>query len=599
MHLPRLSPALLLSLALPACAGLGGGASAPGPSAAPTSAPAGTPTAPVATTPAVAAPPPRAAHPNFLIILADDIGVDKLGAYADDVPGARTADLPVTPQLDGLAQAGLRFTSAWAAPVCSPTRAMIQTGQYGFRTGVSTTVPPGPGLASDAATFAQALVTSGYTTGLFGKWHLGTQGVRGSDDWRLADGQTMKDVADGPAPLRFGWQTYDGNLDGRIDDYHGWTRVQSQGNDRAVITQETRYATDVTTDVTLAWIQQQRGPWAAMVTYNAPHSDGEDRSYEADDIDPSCPARPRNDTPTAVYAALVQCLDDRVGKLINGIPAASLRDTVILFIGDNGTEKLVIDGPFLPTTGREYGKATAYETGVHVPYLVTSGQNWQERAACLAAGATAPCSYSSGVVAQPGRVVKAPVSVVDVAATLTSLAGTGLPSATDSVSFAGCLSGSSPTCNTGGAPRVLYTETYRSTAARGVSTGAAALRSGDQKLVIRYIPPGKCVRYEVYDLASDPLETRDLAAQKDAGGLDLLTTALTTLHPPWLDGVPMCTGAMGTSGGGGRGEGGGQGGGQRGGGPRGGGGPKGGGVRGAPGEGGEGGLRGGHHPKDQ
>ena len=94
---------------------------------------------------AVAGEPP----PNILVIVADDMGVDKVRAFVDDEPGylSIAQQLPATPTIDALATAGLRFTTAWSNPLCSPTRATLQTGRYAFRTNVGRPYPEGPALS--------------------------------------------------------------------------------------------------------------------------------------------------------------------------------------------------------------------------------------------------------------------------------------------------------------------------------------------------------------------------------------------------------------------------------------------------------------------
>src|SRR5262245_15909232 len=103
-----------------------------------TDTPTDTATTPDTADTATATAAPAAPPPNLLVIVTDDMGVDKVGVYATDVPGyAELAEnLPSTPRIDELAASGLRFTNAWANPTCSPTRAGIQTGRHAFRTGV-------------------------------------------------------------------------------------------------------------------------------------------------------------------------------------------------------------------------------------------------------------------------------------------------------------------------------------------------------------------------------------------------------------------------------------------------------------------------------
>ena len=125
------------------------------------------------------------AAPNFLVVVADDLGTDKLATYVPDVPGYTpvAGDMPVTPLIDELAADGVRFRNAWANALCSPTRAGLVTGQYGYRTGVGHVIntPARSPLPLRFTTVAEALDAT-YTTGLFGKWHLGFNGLDADGD---------------------------------------------------------------------------------------------------------------------------------------------------------------------------------------------------------------------------------------------------------------------------------------------------------------------------------------------------------------------------------------------------------------------------------
>lgn len=106
-----------------------------------------------------------ATQPNLLVIMTDDQGYWDLGSTGNP--------FIETPNLDTLANGGVRFARYYAAPVCSPTRAGMMTGRYAFRTGIYNTRFGGDSLALREITVAQLLKGAGYRTGLFGKWHLG------------------------------------------------------------------------------------------------------------------------------------------------------------------------------------------------------------------------------------------------------------------------------------------------------------------------------------------------------------------------------------------------------------------------------------------
>lgn len=517
--------------------------------------------------------------PNVLVIIADDLGADKVSSYAGDRDGyAATAKyIPQTGVIDDLGRAGLRFTDAWANPTCSPTRAAFQTGRYSFRTGVGMPVPMGPALdPRTETTLAEALSArgvgdaDGYSTGLFGKWHLGTEGARGETDWSSTG--TSRTVSDNANPLRFGYQYFDGFLEGQVEDYHRWTRVTSDGSGKSTVTTETKYATDVITKSASQWIQKQKGPWFAVASFNAPHTSGDTRTFRPEDLDPGCPPlRPEATGATAelaIYQSLAECLDTRIGELLHSVPTEVMQNTIIVVFGDNGTEKQVVEADFAQLGDRkDNAKTTAYQTGVHVPFVVTDGKNWLQLQSCSPdQRQNGTCGLTNTHVTSPGRTVSAPVGVVDLFATVAGLAGTKASTAVDSVSFLGCLTGTQANCNGRGGDngKPLYTESFKEMSAGRLASATAGLRQGDYKLVAKYQPQSQCIRYELFDLAADPLEWRNLA-ETDPTHLSDLRNELSSMAVPWVSTYPACppgtedAGAGRRPGGGGGGGGGGMG----------------------------------------
>src|SRR5262249_2235431 len=174
-------------------------------------------------------PPPLLSGKNYLVIIGDDIGDDKVSAYAADYPGYNTTSapyLPYTPTIDGLAAAGLRFTRAWASPLCSPTRASFMTGLQPYHHDIGTALGANaPGLVDTIDSLADTSVGYNYATGSFGKWHMGSKNAAGVPGMPPLPATQNTPFTDAPHPALFGWQRFFGKLDGVIDDYYNWQRV--------------------------------------------------------------------------------------------------------------------------------------------------------------------------------------------------------------------------------------------------------------------------------------------------------------------------------------------------------------------------------------
>ncbi len=167
---------------------------------------------PTSTSPDVEAP--AAAVPHVLLVIADDFGVDSTLSYADD-DGDGIADdgreyAPI-PNIDGLCRAGVRFDAAWSYPLCSPTRAAMLTGRFGFRTGVGAAVSGGNAIQTDELTLPTLLgqLQPALQAANIGKWHLGTTAKLGGD----------------LAPNTMGWPHFSGSLAGALPSYTEWSRT--------------------------------------------------------------------------------------------------------------------------------------------------------------------------------------------------------------------------------------------------------------------------------------------------------------------------------------------------------------------------------------
>ncbi len=295
-----------------------------------------------------------AAAPNYIVMIGDDMGVETLNCYG---VGTSTAH---TPNLDRLCDQGIRFDNFWSQPVCSPTRATLLTGQYGFKNGVGSPAswsiasaasnrPTSPGLADDAYTLMHALGSADYQTAAVGKWHLASGSNGGLQH-----------------PQNAGFDHYAGNLEGgRVESFYQWLKVVD-GSDPV---DTSGYVTTDTVDDALAWYSKvdQAQPWLLWVAFNAPHlpfhmPPVELLSSAARDLDPDKVAEDEH----AYFNAMLEAMDTEIGRLLEGVGEEALADTYIIFMGDNGTPDETARAPFEPFRA----KATLYQGGINVPLMI-------------------------------------------------------------------------------------------------------------------------------------------------------------------------------------------------------------------------------------
>lgn len=393
---------------------------------------------------------PAISGTNILLVIADDLGVDQLGVYGEG------ENVPPTPHINSLGQDGVLFRSAWANPMCSPTRASLLTGRHAFRHRVGAPVPPQsgaetPGLALSEVTIAEVLQASGYATGFFGKWHISN----------TVTGDTV-------APNLQGFDHFAGSLGGALFTYTNWTKVVN-----GEVSGATRYATTDTVNDAIAWIREQRNdPWFAVVSFNAPHdpfhAPPQDlHTYDLDGLNPQS-------TPRPFYKAMVQALDTELGRLLDSLGDWE-DDTTIIFIGDNGTPRGIAEAPFDPTRA----KSTPFEGGVNVP-LIIAGDSVDDNGRCNEI-----------------------VQVLDLFATIADIADVNyrdfVPGnvTVDSVSLMPYLDRP----DRRGLRQSVFTELF---ANGDPSRSDAAIRDDRYKLVLFQ----NVLRF--YDLEADPFENRDL-----------------------------------------------------------------------------------------
>ena len=324
----------------------------------------------------------NSSKPNILLVIADDMGLDATPGY--DVGSIK----PNTPNLQTLINEGIRFTNTWSYSVCTPTRASILTGKYGFRTQVTKVDDE---LSTTETSLQKYLDNnnSGYNHAVIGKWHLSKS-------------------TSNPNDMGVGY--YAGILSGGVKSYSDWNLTQNGQTSNS-----NEYTTTKFTDLAIDWIDDQSEPWFLWLAYNAPHtpfhlppnnlhSQGNLPTDEAS-IDAN---------PTPYYMAMIEAMDSEMGRLLNSLSEEERNNTIIIFIGDNGTPNQVVQ-----TYPSMRAKGSIYQGGVNVPMIV-SGKN----------------------VDRVGVTEDALINTTDLFSTIADIAGTNTTEINDSKSFKSVFSAS-------------------------------------------------------------------------------------------------------------------------------------------------------------
>ena len=485
-------------------------------------------------------PPPLARpRPNVVVILVDDVGFSDVGCYGSEIP---------TPHIDALASRGLRFSSFSNTARCSTTRAALLTGLYPHQAGMGhldgIRRPHSQGthgrLHDRCVTLAEVLAQAGYHTSIVGKWHLGQQ--HGTPPWDRGFRRT--------ATTQFGELAFPTEqsppatkvvyLDGRA--------VPADSPEVGV---GEWYGTEMFTDWALKFVDDSLGqtmPFFLYVAHGAAHfplkapadviarhrgryragwdrlrEERHRRQIEMGLVDPIWPLAPRPadvpawdslsdadrdrfDSIMAVYAAMIECIDTSVGRLVAGLrDRGVLDDTLILFLSDNGgnaesgplglAEGSPIGGPhsrvFLGmgwatlanTPFRRY-KHFTHEGGIATPLIA---------------------HWPAGIAAERrGGIEPAPGHVIDVMPTLVEVCDATYPAEHRGHHILPC-EGTSLVPAFAGQPIHRWKPIFWE------HEGNKAIRSGRWKAVLKHGGP-----WELYDMEADRTELRDLAAERTA-----------------------------------------------------------------------------------
>ena len=391
--------------------------------------------------------------PNIVFIMADDLGYGELGCYScQDIH---------TPNIDFLAEEGVRFTDFYAnAPVCSPTRAALLTGRYQQRLGMDDALSyqeMGRGLAVDGETIADALKSAGYSTGLFGKWHVGYDFER--------------------RPLQQGFDYFFGILGGnhhyfkhmdRIGVYDLWF-----GNDTII---RNGYTTHLITEEAIEFIEDNKEyPFFLYLSHLAPHFPYLGPMDSLKDVRPNHKSWQKEEDPQT-YISMVEYMDSEIGRVLEKIKKLGLSDrTLVVFTSDNGGAHYAPYNRNAPFSGY---KASLWEGGIRVPCIV----RWP------------------GVL--PAGEVTTQVGItMDWTATFRRLAGLDSNLEEDGIDLMPILAGNKPWQE-----RTLYWR-VKSGPIRKVESEFWAVRQGEWKLLIEQNDSSDTY---LFNLKNDPGETTNL-----------------------------------------------------------------------------------------
>ncbi|HVJ87406.1 MAG TPA: sulfatase-like hydrolase/transferase [Caulifigura sp.] len=284
----------------------------------------------IAATAVTGAPPAR---PNIIVILADDLGYECIGANG--------GESYQTPHLDKLAAGGVRFDRAYSQPLCTPTRVQLMTGRYNVWNYTSFGE-----LDRKEKTFAQMLKPAGYMTGIFGKWQLGRQ-----ED----------------SPQHFGFDVSVLWQQTRRPSRYPNPGLEFNGEERDFDNGE--FGPDVVQAEVLKFIDANRDkPFCLYYPMMLVHSPfiptPDDPEYDKTATDENAGKDNR------FFASMMRHMDGHVGQIVDKLDAFKLREkTLILFIGDNGTGK----GLTSRWQGQDYkgGKGNSTRSGMHVPFIAS------------------------------------------------------------------------------------------------------------------------------------------------------------------------------------------------------------------------------------
>ena len=286
-----------------------------------------------------AASPAFERKPNIILVITDDQGY-----Y--DLSGHGNPDL-TTPNLDALSKESLRFTRFQVSPTCAPTRSAIMSGRSPFYVGVTHTILERERMKLDVPTMPEMLKNAGYTTAIFGKWHLGDQAPyrpdqRGFDEVFIHGAGGIGQSYQGSCGDAPGNKYFDPEI------LHNNSFVKTKG-----------FCTDIFFNHAMQWIESQKDsqPFFAYIATNAPHGPFiAPDSYKKKFLDAGLPER------TVGFYGMIENIDDNIGRLCQKIDQLGIENnTLFIFMTDNGPSASIYNGD------HKGKKGSVDEGGTRVP----------------------------------------------------------------------------------------------------------------------------------------------------------------------------------------------------------------------------------------
>ena len=445
-----------------------------------------------------------APHPNFLLVMVDDMGFSDLGCYGSEID---------TPNMDKLAAGGVRFTQFYNTAKCHSSRVSLLSGRWCRQAGDES--------LSRAVNIPEVLAPAGYFTAMAGKWHLSKE------------------------PTDFAFQRYFGHLSGATNYYLGDKTFRLNG-EKWTVPEKGFYTTIANVDFALKFIGEARSakkPWMTYIAFNAPHAplqplEQDYRKYlgrydvgwdtiraarvakqkQIGLLPASLQESPRPDhvrawdqlddahqvweaKRMAAYAGLIDRIDQEMGRLITDLEkAGELDNTVILFVSDNGAcpydrgrpEPDAL--PFDPKT--TWSDSTGWAWARNSPFRYYKQNQFE-------GGISTPAilHWPAGLKQKPGSVIGAPAHIVDVLPTFAELAGAKLPETYPGREL-------TPLAGISLAPIIAGGEIKARPPIHLLYSSDRGLRDGEWKLVSYKSQP-----WELYHIPTDRTELHNVAAQ--------------------------------------------------------------------------------------